>query len=133
MKYFSLQELGHSSVAEREHIDNTIPDSAKANLTYLVDKILDPARAKLGAPITISSGYRSPALNTAIGGAKKSQHMVGEAADLVCEDMHRLWDILKELPFDQLIWESRRHGTNVWIHVSHRPLLNRGQVLKIIR
>jgi hypothetical protein len=68
----------------------------------------------------ISSGYRSEQLNKAVGGAKTSQHMTGCAADIVCSEPRRLFDIIKANgKFDQLLWEHA--GKTQWIHVSYKP------------
>ena len=81
--YFTLQELSASATAERLAIDNTPPRAAQRMLTILVEQLLDPIRRRYGAPIIVTSGYRCPALNTAVGGVANSHHIVGCAADIV--------------------------------------------------
>lgn len=126
MKYFTLEELTHSDKAVRLRIDNQAPGEAKERLVSLVDNVLDPLREIFGKPITVTSGYRSKALNIAVGGAATSQHMRGEAADIVSDDNRRLFDIIRtRLPFDQLIWEKGGR----WVHVSYRKERQRKQVL----
>ena len=83
MKYFSIEELVKSATAERLAIDNTPPRAAQRMLTILVEQLLDPIRRRYGAPIIVTSGYRCPALNTAVGGVTNSHHIVGCAADIV--------------------------------------------------
>ena len=91
-----------------------------------------------GLPVIISSGYRCPQLNAAVGGAKSSQHMKGEAADIHIPSVEvgRKWfEILKTLPHDQLIWERNSPTSNhYWIHVSCRADLskNRGQCIPLL-
>jgi len=99
------------------------------NVQQLVNSVLQPLRDGLNRPIKITSCYRSPQLNELIGGAKNSQHMVGEAADIVCDDLLEAFDFIRtNLLFDQLIWEVK--GNKRWIHVSYRRLgKNRNQVL----
>lgn len=133
MKYFTLNELTASSTAKRKGIDNTPDATVKANLTALVANILDPLREAYGKPIVVSSGYRSPKLNRAVGGAAKSQHVTGQAADIhtlsdTPADNKKLFDLILKLklPFDQLINE---YDFN-WVHVSFSPR-NRRQILKI--
>jgi uncharacterized protein YcbK (DUF882 family) len=133
MKYFTLNELTASSTARRKGIDNTPDVTVRANLTALVANILDPLREAYGKPIVVSSGYRSPKLNRAVGGAAKSQHVTGQAADIhtlsdTPADNKKLYDLILKLklPFDQLINE---YDFN-WVHVSFSPR-NRRQVLKI--
>ena len=82
MKYFSIEELVKSATAERLTIDNTPPRAAQRMLTILVEQLLDPIRRRYGAPIIVTSGYRCPALNTAVGGVANSHHIVGCAADI---------------------------------------------------
>ena len=133
MKYFTLNELTASSTAKRKGIDNTPDATVKANLTALVANILDPLREAYGKPIVVSSGYRSPKLNRAVGGAAKSQHVTGQAADIhtlsdTPADNKKLFDLIQslKLPFDQLINEYNFN----WVHVSFSPR-NRRQILKI--
>ena len=83
MQHFTIQELSASASAERLAIDNTPPRAAQRMLTILVEQLLDPIRRRYGAPIIVTSGYRCPALNTAVGGVANSHHIVGCAADIV--------------------------------------------------
>lgn len=112
-KYFTLSEMVKTSVNAPNEPTEPIID----NLTYLAKK-LDMAREKFG-PITVSSGYRSPEVNQAVGGSANSQHMKGQAADLVTNDNSKLFDILKDMDFDELIWEFGTFpGQPDWVHVS---------------
>lgn len=133
MKYFTINELTKSATASRRGIDNTPSSTIKANLTELVDNILDPLREAWGSPIIVTSGYRCQQLNKAVGGAKSSQHVYGQAADIRTvsdkpSDNKKLFDLILKLnlPYDQLIDE---YGYN-WIHVSYSPR-NRKQILHI--
>ena len=119
-EHFSLWELCKSGEAEKRGFDNTPTGEAARNLCDLITEVLEPARRSLGAPIIVTSGYRCPALNKAVGGVSNSQHLTGQAADLVCtryEDKRRLFEILKEMDIDQLLWERNSKGTK-WVHVS---------------
>jgi hypothetical protein len=123
--HFSLEEMVASQTATRKGINN-VPDArAVAALTRLCEAVLEPIRVHFDKVVHISSGYRSPRLNKAIGGTETSQHCFGEAADIVCYGVDNL-DLAKwirdNLPFDQVIME----GT--WVHVSHGPR-NRRQAL----
>ena len=120
MKYFTIQELCKSSTAASRKIDNTPNTIVINNLQLLVEHILDPLRERYGKPIYVNSGYRSPALNKAINGAKTSQHMKGLAADITAGSATNnkiLFELVQELklPFDQLIDEKNFR----WIHVSY--------------
>ena len=119
IKYFSLAEFIHSATAKRLNIDNTPTFEIVDNLNRLAD-YLDNIREKLGKPILVSSGYRCPVLNKAVGGVANSQHQKGLAADLVCADMSKLESALRETGgFDQLIKEHRKGFPNsFWFHVS---------------
>ena len=130
-KYFTIEELTSSTTAAQRQIDNTIPDRLLPNITRLMD-YLDKVREDFGAPISVSSGYRCPELNKAVGGAKKSQHMEGLAADLSVPELSRLFQIIRKMGgFDQLIWEEPSPH-RVWVHVSVAPKGDkpRGQVLR---
>ena len=81
-EHFSLEELIKSSTAKAKKIDNTPTQAAKTNLQHLASNILEPIRLKYGKPIIVTSGYRSMALNKAVGGSKTSQHLLGQAADI---------------------------------------------------
>ena len=132
-KYFTINELTKSSTAQRLHINNNPSQDVKDNLDKLIDNVLDPLRELYGKPIIVNSGYRSFKLNKAVGGAKNSQHLVGQASDIrtvqnTKESNKELFDLIKnsKLPFDQLINEYDYN----WVHVSYSPR-NRRQVLTI--
>ncbi len=135
MKYFTLSEFVDSMVARRYSIDNTPPAEAVANIEALVSCVLDPAREIFGAPVRVNSGYRCRRLNAAVGGATDSQHMSGEAADLNTGSLQgnrRLYEILCDLPHDQLIWERGNAKGPAWVHVSYRREgVNRGEELRL--
>lgn len=135
-KYFTLEEMVASATAKRKGISNKPTEGVVINLQRLVKNVLDPLREAYGAPIIVTSGYRSPRLNAAVGGASRSQHCLGEAADIRTvsdrpEDNRKLRDLLVRLnlPYDQTIDE---YGCD-WIHVSHKAVGNRGQLLSAKR
>lgn len=120
-----------SNTATAKGIDNTPDQTVTNNLTKLIEAVLDPLREWYGKPIIVNSGYRCEALNKAIGGAKSSQHMLGEAADITVgskEENEKLFNYIKDnLEFDQLINESDFS----WVHVSYREGRLRKQVLEL--
>lgn len=128
--------MTRSDVAKREGIDNTPGLQETEALTALVEDVLDPLREMYGHPIHVTSGYRCEALNKAVGGAKTSQHLRGEAADITTGkrgENAKLYGLIeKYFDYDQLIWE---HGTDKepsWVHVSYRAEGgNRKQTLRI--
>lgn len=134
MKYFSIEELTASTEARKMGIDNTPTSEVIANLTALVEAVLDPLRERYGHPIIVSSGYRCPRLNKAVGGAETSQHVKGEAADIYVADAKgraELFSIIYYLlPYDQLIWERGTDEAPAWIHVSYREGNNRRECLR---
>ena len=124
---FSWKEFQRSSKAEELGIDNSIPDESIASqVRSLVVTVLQPLRSAFGKPLHINSGYRCPALNKALKGAKNSQHTKGQAADIASDNPRELAElVLKEkLPFDQMILY------NPFVHISHKhPGPQRGVVL----
>ena len=113
----------HFSISELTRTDTGLPNTPEVeqgeDLVRLCDLVLEPMRALVG-PLRINSGYRSPAVNSAIGGAATSQHMRGQAADtvplqLALEDAFQAVKA-SDIPYDQLIIEP------TWIHISVAPL-----------
>lgn len=135
---FTLEELTKSATAARLGIDNTPNKQATEGLKRLCADILQPIRDKYGKPIIVTSGYRCEALNKAVGGARHSQHMRGEAADIrtvsdTTEDNKKLFDLIVrmvkrgDITVGQLIEEK---GYN-WLHVSLPATMNKNQILHI--
>lgn len=102
-KHFSLHEINSSSVADSLNIRNELPVRFYDNIKRLCHE-LEKARDILGMPIRVTSGYRCPALNRAVNGAKNSYHMYGRAVDLHCDDMQSLFEVLNSLPHVELIY-----------------------------
>lgn len=133
-EHFTLQEFERSATAGRLGIDNQVPQSLINSLRVLCRETLEPLREFVGRPVVISSGYRCPRLNAAVGGAPSSQHIRGEAADIripsIKEGKEWMRWLMDNTTFDQLIWEHDRSGT-YWIHVSCKPdtTLNRHLVI----
>jgi uncharacterized protein YcbK (DUF882 family) len=135
-QHFTLEEMTKSQTASRKGIDNTAPPEVVENLKALCENVLEKIRIHFGKPLSINSGYRGPKLNKAIGGAKNSQHMTGQAADIemVGMDNKILFCWIKDnLEFDQLILEYYKPGVpdSGWVHVSWNSQGNRKQVLTI--
>jgi hypothetical protein len=111
---FTLDELIVTSTSG----SNIPPGIHKEKLLYTANYLLQPIRNKWG-PVVVNSGYRSEAVNLAIGGSKSSQHCKGEAADFRTPTAD-LWEvylwILDNLNFGQCIYEEK--GTAKWIHIS---------------
>lgn len=99
---FTVDELCRSKTAQRRGINNTPTPSIRVNLEKLIANVLQPLRDKYGKPIIVDSGYRCPKLNQAVGGAKTSQHLYGQAADIhtvsdSVKDNKELFDLAKQM------------------------------------
>ena len=129
---FSLHELTKSDTAIRQGIDNTPPMQVIENLQDLVDNILQPLRDKFGV-IAVTSGYRSPAVNKAIGGSTTSDHCHGYAADfevLGMDNRELALYIRNNLKYKQLILEFYSGlPDSGWVHCSFQKDANKGQTL----
>lgn len=132
-KYFTIGELCQSNTAQQRGINNTPTDNATLERMHaLMDNCLDKVREMWGKPIGVNSGYRSPDLNRAVGGARNSQHLRGEAADITTgtkEGNRQLFNMIlaSDIPFDQLIDERGYR----WLHISYSKSGNRKQVLHL--
>ena len=132
---FSLKELTASQTAARKGIDNTPSAEHQENLKSLCTAILQPVRDHFSKVVTISSGYRSPELCTAIGSKITSQHARGEAADFEIFGVSNkaLADYIDEtLHYDQLILEywNESDPNSGWVHCSFSEGKNRRQYLR---
>ena len=120
---FRLQEFVRSQTAARLNIDNfPNDDQIIENLYYLARNVLQPLRDAIGKQIKITSGYRCPALNAAVGGSPRSFHCYGQAVDLRFryKEDGQLIDLFKyiysKLKFTELIAEELPQG---WIHIAY--------------
>lgn len=128
----SLNEATKSNTATRLGIDNTPPPAIVERMIETAEKIFQPLRDALG-PIRVSSFYRSPDLNRAIGGSKTSQHCKGEAIDMqgILATNKILFNSACDLEdFDQIIWEFGTLEEPDWVHVSYSKTHNRKQILR---
>ena len=132
---FSLLELTKSQTAERKGIDNTPSAEHQENLKSLCESVLQPIRDHFSRVVTISSGYRSPELCTAIGSKITSQHAKGQAADFEIFGVSNkeLADYIHyNLNYDQLILEYWKESdpNSGWVHCSYTNGNNRRQYLR---
>lgn len=122
---FTLREFLKSQTATRKNIDNTPTEEHLGNAVVLFNMVAQPVRDHFG-PTIITSGYRSPELNEAIGGSESSQHMLGQAVDLEVIGVSTI-DVARwidaNLEYDQLILEFYTRGqiNSGWVHVSYVP------------
>ena len=135
---FSLNELTKSQTAERKGIDNTPSTEHQENLKSLCTHVLQPVRDHFGQVVSVSSGYRSPELCTAIGSKITSQHAKGEAADFeifgVSNKELADW-IHYNVNYDQLILEYWKESdpNSGWVHCSYSENQKRKQYLKAVK
>lgn len=134
--HFTLEEFIRSATASRLNIINLPNREQIENLVALCRNVLRPIREAYGKPIIVTSGYRCPELNKAVGGVSTSEYMQGMAADIrsvsdTRADNMALWKICKEVlqtrQFGQLINE---HNYD-WIHISYNEHNNRRQIISI--
>ena len=135
--HVSYKEGVRSNTATRLDIDNMPSDYELSNMGILADNLFEPLRRWVAGPIKINSFYRSPGLNTAIGGSNSSQHCQGRAMDIDDTFGHKtnaeMFNYIKEnLNFDQIIWEFGDDKNPDWVHVSYvSESENRGRALLV--
>ena len=135
-EHISLKEGVKSHTATRLNIDNTPRNLDLINMKTIAEKVFEPLRSWVGGPIAINSFYRSPKLNSAIGGSTKSQHCIGCALDL--DDNYgyktnaQMFEYVKNnLDYDQMIWEFGTDENPSWVHISYvSEDTNRRRLLK---
>lgn len=154
-KNFTLEELLKSPTALQWDFKEqfTPPEDVVENLIQLVVNVLQPLRDKIGRPIRVTSGYRSPRVNSKVGGAstringrvvQTSQHVLGEAVDIECwvdgrESNNLIVEALRELAksptfeWDQIIKEFGTENNPSWVHISFKKGKNRKQVLRKVQ
>lgn len=117
--HFSVEEFTQSDTADRLGIDNTLPDILHDNALKTL-QMMERIRFHIDAPIIITSGYRSKALNQAIGSKPTSDHTLAFACDFKAPKAGKPYDIAKDLAgvidvigIGQLILEF-----GSWVHVS---------------
>lgn len=142
-KNFTMAELTHSNTAKARGISNVPNDTHKANLIESAKNLWQPVRDILGVPMIVSSGYRSPALNRAVGGSSTSAHSHGFAIDFTAPRFGNTRAVAKKLAaelkacdikFDQLILEFP-DSISTWIHLGYKAPngRQRGQLLIAVK
>ena len=135
---FSLKEMTKSQTATRKDIDNEPGEEEIENLKQLCERVLQPVREHFGKAVRVNSGYRSPELNSAIGGSKTSDHCKGMAADIEINGVANadLAEWIKDnCEFRQLILEFYTPGIpdSGWVHVSYDLDDNRRKILTAMK
>ena len=123
-EHVSFKEGVKSHTATRLNIDNAPSDLDLVNMKIIAEKVFEPLREFVGGPIAINSFYRSPKLNSAIGGSTSSQHCSGRALDI--DDKYgyktnaEMFKYIQcNLDYDQMIWEFGDVNNPDWVHVSY--------------
>jgi hypothetical protein len=138
-KHLALAEVMRSETAKRKGISNMPTPEHIENFKKLAENVFEPIREHFGVPVRLSSGYRSAALNKAVGGASSSQHCKGEAIDIDMDGTAitnaQIFNYIKDnLNFDQLIWEFGTASNPDWVHVSYNSTgKQRKQILKALK
>ena len=135
-KYITYLEATTSQTAIRKGIDNSPSDAELINMQLVAIRVFDVVRDHFKTPLRVSSFYRCLKLNTAVGGAKNSQHKLGQAIDMQgTGDVtnKKIFEFIKKnLDFDQLIWEFGNELNPAWVHVSYvSKQKNRKQILYV--
>jgi len=131
MLFFKMSELIHSDTAVKLNINNMPSIQALDYMLDVIYYVLNPTRTHFGLPMTVTSGYRCPQLNTKVGSKNTSQHIKGQAADFIIKgiDLHKVFLWMKDnIEYDQLLFEKDSKG-NIWIHVSFVKGHNRKQAI----
>lgn len=114
--HFTLEEM---TATQHRGVDNTPPTLTVIDALRRTAMLLEQVRTRLGVPVLVSSGYRCPELNAAVGGQKTSQHLLGQAADFIAPAFGTPTTVASALrdavglDYDQLILEFGR-----WVHIS---------------
>lgn len=123
MKWFSLREFTYSETARKKKIDNTPTEEIENHIKELAEA-LDGLRDAWGSPIRINSGFRCELLNKAVGGAKRSSHLTGYAADLypVNGEVDKFYDFCVDYfeDYDELLKETS--GDTSWVHFALKSI-----------
>lgn len=131
--HVTIEEFERSEAAIRHGISNKMTAFDIERAKELCENVFEPIRAHVGKPIRINSGFRSPAVNKRIGGAKNSQHVLGEAMDLDLHDRVLFEWIIDNIEYDQLIFEGGTTDKADWFHISFRKGRNRKQTIRMVK
>lgn len=133
---FTLEEMTVTNTG----IPNRPNKEQIANLQTLCTMVLQPTREIYGAPIIVTSGFRSPKVNRAVGGSKTSAHPEGRAADVRSDapykirrqENKKIYEIIRDnFEYRQLIWEGGNDEGPDWVHVEYKEGDNKKQQLRL--
>lgn len=131
-EHFTLEELTDSATAKKLKIDNTPTKEIKENLRELA-QLLEKIRMKWNSPIIVTSGYRCKDLNKAVGGSKTSQHVKGQAADVICKNNKDLFILIQQMILngDITVGQLIDEYNYKWLHISTPKLRTDNQIIHI--
>lgn len=115
-EHFTLEEMVLSQTAARLGIDNTPTPEILKNLRVTAAK-LEEIRTLLRAPILVSSGYRAPAVNAAVGGSKNSAHMLGLAADFTAPGFGTVLQLARKIAASGIVYDQLIYEFGTWVHI----------------
>ena len=121
---FSLAELTASGTARARGLSNAADDQALANLTRTA-QAMEAVRSLLGGPIQVSSGYRSPEVNRAVGGSRTSAHCLGYAVDFTCPGFGTPFAVCNAILASSIVFDQLIHEYGAWAHISFDPRARR--------
>jgi hypothetical protein len=128
-EHFTQKELEYSATGIRLGLSNKCPDDLLPNMQHVAER-LELVRAHFGKPVRVLSCYRSPAVNTAVGGSATSAHRFAHAADFVVSGVSVLevckWCAENIPDYDQIIYEFGEDG---WCHIGFTRKTPRKQLL----
>jgi hypothetical protein len=136
--HITYGEATESATAERLGIENNPSDEILGVMKMTARKVFEPVRRFWKTRIWVSSFFRTPEVNEALGGSEMSQHTTGEAIDMDAQvygviSNRQIFEYIRDnLTFDQLIWEEGNDNEPGWVHASYRANANRMQVLRKI-
>jgi hypothetical protein len=120
-QYFTWGEALFSQTAARKGLDNT-PTPEVCEVIKVTARHMDEVRELLGWPVHVNSWYRSPKVNAAVGGSGRSQHMLGEAVDLVCPQFGSPAEVAEKIMASKIEWDQLLiefpDGPSPWVHIS---------------
>ncbi len=135
-RYLSYKEGVYSNTAVRKGLQNIPDESQLESMKIVAEEIFEPLREWVGDKVKVNSFFRSPKVNSSVGGSRSSQHCKGQAIDIddtfdnkTNAQMFK-W-IRENLDFDQMIWEHGNDDNPNWIHVSYvGKVSNRNRCLR---
>lgn len=132
-EHFTIEEMERSSTATRLGLPNICPPELATNMLNVATH-LELVRAHFNAPVHITSCYRAPAVNAAVGGSSTSAHRFAHAADFEVQGVANIdvcrW-VAENMPdFDQIIYEF---GPSGWCHIGFSKGMARKQLLSAIK